>query len=206
MPAERELINQWPNADRAYWPNQILYVLKLLSVDHMLQLQKNGLVRLTAAAQQTLNELSAQTRKLMAPPAVQGDLEAQILRQAEEKMKTTGASTGIQVPRDESGDNSMSVKNQTQNVWKNSRLKKNPEPDKDDLGDSGGKVGFDEKFKTAQYTVSTVKSESLMTSAKTDPNQERLMRSILSSPERSLPTTQSNQPHSGSEASKSVSR
>ena len=173
----------------------------------MLQLQKNGLVRLTAAAQQTLNELSAQTRKLMAPPAVQGDLEAQILRQAEEKMKTTGASTGIQqVPRDESADNDMSVKNQTQNVWKNSRLKKNPEPDKDDLGDSGGNVGFDEKFKTAQYTVSTVKSESVMTSAKTDSNQERLMRSILSSPERTLPTTQSNQPHSGSEASKSVSR
>ena len=69
----------------------------------MLQLQQNGLVRLTAAAQQTLNDLSAQTRKLMAPQAVQGDLEAQILRQAEEKMNTVGASTGIQqVPLAES--------------------------------------------------------------------------------------------------------
>ena len=173
-----------------------------------MQLQKNGLVRLTAAAQQTLNELSAQTRKLMSLPVVQGDLEAQILKQAEEKMKTTDASTGIQqqVPRAESGDNNVGAKNQTQNVWKNSRLKKNPEPDKDDLGDSGGQVGFDAKFKTAQYTVSTVKSESVMTSEKTDSSQERLMRSISSSPERNLSTTQSNRTHSGSEASKSLSR
>ena len=168
----------------------------------MLQLQQNGLVRLTAAAQQTLNDLSAQTRKLMAPQAVQGDLEAQILRQAEQKMNTVGASTGIQqVPRAETDDNNMSVRDETQNTWKNSRLKKNPEPDKDDLKDSAGQAGFGAKFKT----VSTVKSESV-TSVTSDSNQDKLMRSIMSLPERRLSTGQGSRSQSGSEASKSMSR
>ena len=169
----------------------------------MLQLQQNGLVRLTAAAQQTLNDLSAQTRKLMAPQAVQGDLEAQILRQAEQKMNTVGASTGIQqVPRAETDDNNMSVRDETQNTWKNSRLKKNPEPDKDDLKDSAGQAGFGAKF---NKTVSTVQSESV-TSVKSDSNQDKLMRSIISLPERRLSTGQGSRSQSGSEASKSLSR
>ena len=165
-------------------------ILQMMSVDHLTQLQEKGLVRLSSQAEKVLNDLRAQTLRQMAVLA-EGDLEARIQKQSETvaKMQTgVNPSDGQEASNAASRDN-ISAKNNTQSIWKNSRLKK-PSSDPVDLNNSnsGSGVGVGAKAKipvAATKSAPSVINSSVQDETRKDTSLEK-RRLSGSGPSRSL--------------------
>ena len=131
----------------------------------------------------------------MSVPAANGDLETRIQKQSEVIAKMQVEMNSTDATNSETCDNT-SARNNSQSVWKHSRLKKTPSDNVDLSSSSNSEVGIGAKAKTVQFPVTAMKSESAPSAINS--------RSLEDDSRRG--TAQETRRFSGSEASRSLSR